>query len=145
MWPLRQDTRNTTYKLVLGSQNEKGCVTCRFLLKTHATPPRSQAAPALRLDSVPISPRRQTTNTQPSTNSGHGQPKNDTNESAGSLTSRDSHNSWPPYATAYKPESSVDSLVHLGSRHYCPSTWCLSTWSSPTSLNDSLSWSRLPA
>gem|GEM_PF-5907795 len=34
-------------------------------------------------------------------------------------------------------ESSVGELVHLGSRHYCPFTWCLSTWSSPTGLNDS--------
>ena len=31
-------------------------------------------------------------------------------------------------------ESSVGGLVHLGYTHCCASTWCLSTWSSPTSL-----------
>src|SRR3989344_5362674 len=39
------------------------------------------------------------------------------------------------YATPTIPvESSVGGLVHLGYTHYCASSWCLSTWSSPTSL-----------
>ena len=50
------------------------------------------------------------------------------------------------YATPTIPyKSSVGVLVRLGSRDCSPFTWRLSTWSSPTTLNDSLSWGWLPA